>query len=84
MINGLSMSKIDWVSKFEEFLIENDCYSEFVIRLLEHSNKSLSEYINDSIYKQDLVIRAFSWGKPFWSDIHFKWSDRFNEILKDN
>ena len=84
MLNGINMSKVDWISKFEEFLIENNCYSEFVVRLLEERKKSLSEYIDDSFYKGHLVICAFLFNSFFWQSLHFKWTDRFHEILRDN
>lgn len=78
------MSKVDWVSKFEEFLIENNCYSQFVTKLFEWHKKSLSEYINDSIYKQELVLRAFPFNSVFWQNLHFIWTETFTKVLRDN
>lgn len=83
MINGFVMSKIDWMSKFEEFLIENNCYSEFVVRLLERSNRTLSEHIDITYYKELLIDCAFLWDELYWSDLSIKWTERVENILKN-
>ena len=34
---------------FEKFLIDNNCYSQFVINLLESSNRTLDEYLDNHV-----------------------------------
>lgn len=75
------MHKIDWASKFEEFLIENNCYSEFVINLLEYQNMTLSEYVKSEESPYRLIFSAFIWDKSIWAKLNSKWREYVNSIF---
>ena len=70
--------------QFEEFLIKNNCYSEFITNLLEQNNETFNECL-DRILKytyylreRELVNYAFTWNHTeqkfwFWNNLDEKW-----------
>lgn len=70
---------------FEQFLIDNNCYSQFITNLLEQKNKSFEEFINKTLSidaniepEEELVNWAFGWtrteqGYHFWSLLDARW-----------
>lgn len=69
---------------FIEFLLENDCYSQFVTNLLELRNVSLEEYLNWNYYSGELMNWAFTWSRTkekhqFWMNLNYKWKEILNK-----
>lgn len=44
---------------FEQFLINNNCYSEFITNLLEKKQLTLNEYFSQNNSPSLLVLNAF-------------------------
>lgn len=64
--------------RFEKFLLENNCYSQFVTNLLEQKNLTIPEFIESEPDPRLLVMHAFVWnrtpeGADFWLEIFHKW-----------
>lgn len=88
------MLAIDWTSKIEDFLLDNNCYAEFIDRLLDYMRMSLPEYINFLIERfagiendfepmYYLVGHAFIWDDfSYWADIHRKWNLYVSNLIK--
>lgn len=62
---------INWLDEFEEFLLDNDCYSQFISRLLE-DGRTLSEYVENRLknvdkgwFIQNFILGAFIWDNSF-------------------
>lgn len=66
---------------FEKFLLENNCYSQFVTNLLEQKHLTIEEHISKTKTHYDtrfLVFDAFNWRYTpekgeFWAIIHNEW-----------
>ena len=70
---------------FIEFLLDNNCYSQFVTNLLELRNISLEEYLNWNYCSGELINWAFTWNRTkekhqFWMNLNYKW----RKLLKNN
>lgn len=66
---------------FINFLLENDCFSQFCINLLEFRNISLEEYLNWNYCEKELIRWAFDWkrtseGRIFWYKLNSKWQNK--------
>ena len=76
--------------QLEEFLFENNCYSQFITNLLDQHHLTLDEYFEsrlkeyrykkDSIYSWNCIfLDAFTYaltpeGETYWINIYYKWA----------
>lgn len=75
------MGNIDIEERFVDFLLENNCYSQFVTNLLEQKRLTIEEYIAKSSSHYDiyfLVSDAFNWSitsekGEFWALMNNRW-----------
>lgn len=69
--------------KFEQFLIDKDCFSQFCSNLVEYSHESFNDLVNRE-EPENYIIHAFAWHlckfDINWFDIYMKWSN----LLKDD
>lgn len=79
-----TISKQDILDLFEQFLIDNNCYSEFITNLLEQNNETFNEHVDrilkDTYYliERELVNYAFTWNLTeqkfwFWNKLDEQW-----------
>lgn len=64
--------------KFEQFLMDENCFSQFCSNLVEYSHMSFNDFINGQ-KPEDYIIHAFAWNlckfQIIWFDIHMKWTN---------
>lgn len=69
--------------RFEQFLIDENCFSQFCSNIVEYSHESFNELVNRE-KPENYIIHAFSWDlckfAINWFDIHYKWVD----LLEDD
>lgn len=68
---------INWSREFEEFLIQNDIFSQFISNMMNSWNMTFDEYI-DLISPVNYIYCAFarSDDKINWVDYHKKWKTK--------
>lgn len=81
---------------FEQFLINEDCYSQFLNNLLEQYKCSLEEYFKygpiiptDCAFPKNLIDGAFWWGDTteglwYWDEISLKWKEILKSYLNNS
>lgn len=69
-----------WITKFEAFLKENNCYEEFEINTKKYyTDISFKDVIKNTFYTEriyDFVACAFCWDNErfdFWDKLDDKW-----------
>lgn len=68
--------------RFEQFLIDENCFSQFCNNLIELSQDSFNEFVER--YKpENYIMLAFVWDRDkygiVWSNLHIKWNDILDE-----
>lgn len=87
------------LEEFEKFLVEEDCFSQFITNLQEQTHISFNEYPNyierifstaKSVYLVlGLVALAFYWSRTkedyaYWRNIDTKWRKKSENFLNNS
>lgn len=93
-----TFSEQDILDLFEDFLLENNAYSQYVTYIQEQNRLSISDlfsFLNknyrETRYKAaySLIYGCVSFNKTiegfeFWLDLHLKWNKILHEYLKNS
>lgn len=78
----------DFKELFINFLLENNCYSQFVTNLLEQKHLTIEEYValNEKYHNIiNLIFSAFNWSitpekSTFWLIISSRWKESWKRL----
>lgn len=76
-------NNINLCEKFEQFLLDNNIFSQFCSNILIKDSMLLYEYC-EKTHPQYYISRAFAWsytkeGYDFWLKVNIKWDRIYEE-----